>query len=284
MKKYIIKFALLAFSIGLLTSCEEDTVTYSGENFVSLNNVASSRVSFRENVGIAKIPVNLAFARPNDVVITFTDSSDVAIPGVHYNMITPGTITIPAGETTANIEIEIIDNEDIDISRPLWIQLRTVSDSSVNLGLVDVGSYFKRVLIVNNDCTTNFDIWFGDLNVSKDGTVIGTATADFNESGDCNTLLITGELHTSAGEPDDPIIFTFSPNSPNSLTGTVTATEQLYKAGGYTQDGKTYDVNYATATGSVYNETTQTITLKSHVTINTLGAYDDQTIVLTPVE
>jgi len=279
MKKYIKHLVLLTAFVSMLTSCEEDTVTYNGKNFVSLNSVASTRLNFRENAGTSEIPVNIAFARSTDLVVNYTLTSEVAQTGVHYNDLTGGSVTIPAGETSANIRIQVIDNEDIDASKPLFLTLTDVSDSDVSLGLTDRGSIYKRFLIVNNDCTTNFDIWVGALKITMDAAVTD-ATGDFNEDGECNILLVDGVLHPN-GAPDAPITFTFTPSSPNSPTGTIVALEQIYQAGGYTQAGVAYDIKYS-ATGT-YNETTKTINIVSKNFIS-LGSFEDANVTIRPAQ
>ena len=59
------------------------------------------------------------------------------------------------------------------------------------------------------------------------------------------------------------------------------ADSQLYQAGGYEEDGVSYDIFY-TATGT-YNEVTKVLNVVSSARIS-LGAFADRTVQLTPVQ
>ncbi|KGO84759.1 hypothetical protein Q765_19820 [Flavobacterium rivuli WB 3.3-2 = DSM 21788] len=281
MKRYIYKIGLLAIAAAtFLVSCDEDTVSYSGENFVTLQNVASTSLRFFENAGTYSIPVTIAFPVDHDVTVGFTLTSDTAVEGVHYTL--PGnSIVIPAGQVTANIVIGIIDNDILDDSKVFQFKLASISDTGIALGIANPGSTTKRALLINDDCTTEFAIWFGDLNVASNGSNVGTAIGDVNENGDCNILLVTGLLHPGVGESDGPINFVFTPNSPGATSGTVVAESQLYQAQGYEEAGVSYDIFY-TATGT-YNEVTKVLNVVSSARIS-LGAFADRTVQLTPVQ
>lgn len=273
MKKYILKLALLTLSMGTLMSCEEDTVTYGGKNFVSFDNVASVRYPFFEHKGISEIPVNMAFPVSNDVTVSFTLTSPVAIEGVHYIVLTPGSITIKAGETSANIRIQVIDNDIMDDSKALDLTLTGVSGGDITLGLADQGSDYKRFLIVNDDCTTDFLEFFGKFDVTNDeGDVIGTATADVNENGDCNILLIKGVLEDQLeNETDKPILFEFVPGAGgNARRGTLKAYQQLYCEECYT-DPNGNKQTFLFEGGGRFNADTSTLDITGGIsTISTL--------------
>jgi hypothetical protein len=274
MKKYILKLALLTLSMGTLMSCEEDTVTYGGKNFVSFDNVASLRFNFFEHRGTAEIPVNMAFPKSNDVNVTFTITSTVAVEGVDYKVLTPGSITIPAGQTTGFIKIQVIDNDIMNDSKSLDVTLTGVSEGDISLGLTDQGSNYKRFLIINDDCTTDFLEFFGKFDVTNDeGDVIGTATADVNESGDCNILMIKGVLEDQLeNETDKAIQFTFvpGPNANGARRGTLTAFQQLYCEACYT-DPKGNNQTFLFEGGGRFNADTKELDITGGIsTISTL--------------
>lgn len=281
MKRYIYKLGLLAIAAAtFLVSCDEDTVTYSGENFVTLQNVASTSFRFFENAGTFTVPVTIAFPVDHDVTVGFTLTSDTAVEGVDYTI--PGnTVVIPAGKVTADLVINIIDNDILDDSKVFQFKLTSISDTGIALGIANPGSTTKRALLINDDCTTEFAIWFGDLNVASNGSNAGTAIGDVNENGDCNILLVTGLLHPGVGESDGPINFVFTPSSEGATTGTVVAESQLYQSQAYTEAGVTYDIFY-TATGT-YDEVTKVLNIVSSARIS-LGPFADRTVQLTPVE
>jgi len=232
MKKYIVKLALLALSTVAFVSCDEDTVTYGGQNFVSFDKVASTRYNAFENIGTAEIPVNMAFPKSNDVVVNFKIENSTAVEGVDYTVLTPGSITIPAGATTGYIKIQIVNNEVLNDSKSLEITLTGISDSNVALGIADTASVFKRFLIVNDDCTTNFLAFITKYNVINDkDVVVGTASADVNDSGDCNVLRLTGVLEdvNNNGTADGSYVdITLAPAAGDKDRGTITSDLQFY--------------------------------------------------------
>jgi hypothetical protein len=284
MKRYFLKLALVAISVGTLVSCEEDTVTYGGQNFVTFDVVNSTSLRFFENAGVSEIPVNLAFPKSNDVTINFTVASDVAVAGVDYNVLTPGSVTIPAGQTSANIRIEVLDNTVLNDSKPLEITLVSSTDTSVAVGLTDEGSTYKRFLIVNNDCTTTSFDWYGTLNFNTGGSTgfNGTAEADVNDTGDCNLLVITGD-YAAGGRTGLPVNFVFIPNSAApDASGTVTVDEQLYCEACYTEDEKDYNILISgTGTYNSTNATNKTIIVSITATVDGLGSFSPSTTVFT---
>jgi len=278
MKRYIYKIGLLAVAAAaFLVSCDEDTVSYSGENFVTLQNVASTSLRFWENGGDFKIPVTIAFPVDHDVTVGFTFTSNTAVAGVDYTL--PGnTVVIPAGKVTADIVIGVIDNEILDDSKVFQFNLTSISDSGIALGIANPGSKTKRALLVNNDCTTEFAIWFGDLDPVVNGASIGDATGDVNENGDCNLLLVTGDIYPNRTSTS-PIVFEFRPNSPGATSGTIRIQKQLYEAGGYDDDGTALDVFYEGS--GTYNEVTKVIRITGHTSLS-LGSYPDATTEFRP--
>lgn len=243
MKRYILKLALLALSTTALVSCDEDTVTYGGQNFVSFDGVASTRYNAFENIGVAEIPVNLAFPKSNDVIVNFDITDSQGVEGVDYVVLTPGSVTIPAGQTTAYIRIQITNNDILNDSKALNITLTGLNDSDVALGLLDTGSKMKRFLIVNDDCTTNFLEFVRQYNVENGGIVIGTAVADVNDNGDCNILRLSGTLDTYTGGTDPGVYIdvTLAPAGGNKNVGTIssfpqTACAKCFGANGISND------------------------------------------------
>ena len=286
MKKYIIKSALLAtLAFATLTSCDEDTVTYGGQNFVTYENVANTRVSAFENGGIYEIPVNLAFPTSQDVTVSFEVTSDVAQAGVHYELLTQSPITIAAGETQTIIRINVIDNDILNDSKSLQVKLLEVtSDSSIAVGLADEGSYEKSVLLLNNDCTTNFFTWVGDLNWTRSGENAGSGTAigDVNSFGDCNILKIQEGSDFAYGPSQEfPVEFTFTPGTSGPNSGTVVAGEQIWCQQCYDEGDKSYDVLFK-ATGS-FNATTKKLIISGECFIS-LGSFGARQTVFEPAQ
>jgi len=295
MKRYILKLALLALSAGTLISCDEDTVTYGGTNFVTFDKVASTRYNFFENGGVSKIPVNLAFPKSNDITVTFTVTSTVAVAGVDYNVLSPGSIVIPAGQTTGYIEVEIINNEIMNDSKTLDITLTSVNDTSVSLGINDVASTFKKFLIINDDCTTNFIAFIGRYNSIDTETqnVIGSADVDVTETGECNLLNISGVLDNRIqNETDSYITFVLSPAGSNKNSGSLKADQQLYCEECYPNgNGGQETVSFAGGGSFVYSPNATDFKLKKRLLItgnlyfaSSTAAVTDTSVRLEPVE
>lgn len=117
-------FKTIAFLgiFALVSACYDDAGTDilpGGESFLELDRAGQATpvvnsTYLRRNDGTTyplSVQVNL-MGRPRATATTvnFTfDATSTAVPGLHYNQITPGnSITIPAGENTANIEFEVL--------------------------------------------------------------------------------------------------------------------------------------------------------------------------------
>jgi len=256
MKRYFLKSALLILSLATLISCDEDTVTYGGKNFVSFERVASNRITFFEHLGVSEIPVDIAFPVNHDVTVKFTVKSEngIAVPGVDYNVVS-NEVVIPAGATSGNIKIEVINNEIMNDSKALEITLTEISDSDITLGMKDAGSKFKRFLIVNDDCTTNFFDFVGDFYVTAGGDDIGIATVDVNDNGDCNIIRISGPITDFQGlVTDNYLQFTMAPGAgANPNTGSLTGVQQLYCSECFSNNGKQQTMLFSGGGSFSYN-------------------------------
>jgi len=258
MKKYIYKIGFLAIiAAGIFTSCDEDTVTYNGENFATLATPSFTTLRIPENVGVFKMAVSIAFPVSNDVTITYEVTSDVAVEGVDYTSAT--SVVIPAGQVTTDIVINVIDNEVLDDSKPLQLKLTSISDSSISLGIANVGSTTKTGLIVNDDCTTEFSIWFGDIVVSEGGSSTAS-TGGVNAAGDCNILVVTGDVFGFGAEDDKEIPILLTPSSEGATSGTVTIDDQLYC------QACSSNMNVNVKGTGTYNEVTKVITVNYTIT------------------
>jgi hypothetical protein len=253
MKKNLIKLSsLLLVSLFTLTSCEEDRIVYGGGDFVTFDAVNTTTISHSEADGVLEIPVNITMPQANDVVVNFTVTSDNSVAGTDYNLITPGSVTIPAGQTTANIQIGAIDNDIFNESSILNVTLTSVSVPGIAVGITDEGSYYKKVVITNDDCPTQFMNWFGSLSLYDVGYDTYAGTGSANETGDCDVLVVTGDV-AGGGIATGSFDFFFVPDSEGATSGTINVPSQLY----CTACSGGLDVNYV-ATGT-YDETTNTI-------------------------
>ncbi|MHA3789693.1 hypothetical protein ACX0HA_15915 [Flavobacterium hauense] len=259
MKKYIFKIALLALSLSTLVSCDEDTVTYGGQNFVTFDKVASTRLIAIEDKGDFATPINLAFPRSTDLVITV----DVTIPdgspaeeGVDFT-IPSRTVTIPAGETSVNFIVSVINNDIKNDSKPIDITIKSTNDESVAVGISDIGSPYKKLVLLNEDCPTRFTELLGSFNVyNSDNEVIGKAEVDINDSGDCDVLRIKGVIEdVLQNETDTYIEITLKPIGTDATRGTVTGFQQLYCTECYNNSSNGFNETWLFTPGGSFNAT-----------------------------
>lgn len=288
MKKYFLKLAFVALGVTTLVSCEEDTVTYGGKNFVTFDEVAKRNFPFFENGGTSEVPVNMAFPVSHDVTVDFQVAENGALAGTHYNLLNT-QVVIPAGETTGYISIQVIDNTILNDSKSLDIKLTAIDDSNITLGLKDDYSLDKRFLIVNDDCTTTSFAFLGKLNfkTSGGGDYEGEAEAEITEDASCNQLLISGDFSGLGRTQAAPIRFAFAPtgSAVPASSGTISAYEQLWCEKCYTSDGKTYNILFS-ATGSYStlgtNKDNWRMIVSGTTTIDGLGSLTETTVFTIP--
>ncbi len=228
MKKNLIKLSsLLLVSLFALTSCEEDRIVYGGGDFVTFNSVNSTTLSHSEAGGVLEIPVSITMPQANDVVVNFTVTSDNSVAGTDFTLITPGSVTIPAGQTSANIQIGAIDNDVFNESPILNVTLSSVSVPGIAVGIKDQGSYYKKVVLVNDDCPSQSSLWYGTVSVMDVGYPPAfPATAAATEEGDCDIVEITGDL-AGFGQ-SSTFQFFFIPAFEGATNGTIEVPEQIY--------------------------------------------------------
>lgn len=281
MKRNILKFGSFLFAAVLLTGCEEDTVTYNGADFVTLQNTATTTISVTENVGTVTIPVDITYAQSSDVTVSYTITSDDAVAGVNYNILTP-TIVIPAGATTANFQIQIVNDDEFNLARSIDFQI-TETSTGIAAGLAtDEGSFKKTISISNDDydCPTQFNYWLGDLAVDANGTDLEATGAG---GASCDILYVNGDLANWGTTATHAISFTS--DGGDGETGTVEVSQKIESAYELS-DGTVVDVWYNGE--GIYDVTTGEITIEYSVdayqgTTN-LGYFETGTTVITLAE
>jgi Calx-beta domain len=260
MKKNIIKLASLLFAVPFfLVSCEEDVVTYNGSEFVTLTDVNFSTLNVTETSGTVSIPVQITNPQSGDVTVNFTITSDDATEGVNYTVLTP-SIVIPAGQTSATFQLQVIDDLDFNTNRTVNFEITSTSVSTIGVGIADVGSYMKAIVIGNDDydCDTQFNYWLGALSIEDVG--YNTISSSGVAGTDCDLLTVTGNISgwdSSTPENNNHVI-TFVADDASGETGTVSV-HSLIDAGYTLSSGASYDVYYDGE--GVYDTTTGEITI-----------------------
>lgn len=265
MKKSFYKFgALCLIAAGLLTSCEEEKVVYGGSEFVMLQDASFRTINVTEASGTIEIPVLLTNPRSNDVTVQYTITStatantDEAVAGTHYNVVNP-TLTIPAGETSAVLKIQVVDDEDFNKPRVLELTLSGTSDTGLEVGLGgDEGSFHKTITIGNDDfdCPTDFNFWLGPLSIEDVGypSTSGNGSAGVN----CDVLTVEGNLPGDSSAGNRTFLIEFTAFGSDSSAGSVIVQPTFVRnvaSGGTTYEGKYEgEGTYDTSTGEIVIE------------------------------
>lgn len=227
MKNILVKLSSLFLFVGILTSCEEDKVMYSGGDIIMFSNTDAG-VSVNENAGQADLTVLLSKEYTSEVTVNFEVTDDTAIQGTHFS-ISGTSIVIPAGETSGKITINLVDDNDGNPARTFGIKLlsSSISDATIGLG-GDEGSYAKTVTIANDDCPTQANLWYGNLSLLDVGFDATAGTGSANASGDCDIILVQGDVAGGGMTPPDGTLFYLTPDFEGATTGTVEVPAQTY--------------------------------------------------------
>lgn len=252
MKNILVKLSSLFLFVGILTSCEEDKVMYSGGDIIMFSNT-SAGVSVNEDAGQADLTVLLSKEYTSEVTVNFEVTDDTAIQGTHFS-ISGTSIVIPAGETSGKITINLVDDNDGNPARTFGIKLlsSSISDATIGLG-GDEGSYAKTVTIANDDCPTQANLWYGNLSLLDVGFAATAGTGSANASGDCDIILVQGDVAGGGITPPDGTLFYLTPDFEGATTGTVEVPAQTYCV----NCSEGMDAKF-TGTGT-YDQTTKTI-------------------------
>ncbi len=247
---------LLALSFVLVLSCtkyDPDEFRYSGETFVAFENINSPSVSFIENGGLGRIMFSITAPQTVDTEVNF--SIEELSVSVAYT-IPSLTVVIPAGEVDGFFEILPIDDEDISPSTRLRLKIASVSPN-LKIGMSEIGSYQKDIVLVNDDCPTSFNLWFGAVSAQDVGFGAVNAIGSGNDNGDCDIIRFTPPstnfVAWSAGALSSvPHDFTLVPAFEGATFGTATLEPTVI--------GDNVNVNYGGAIGVVSSEILYTIT------------------------
>ena len=253
MKKLKILFSFIL--ISLLFSCEEEDnllKTFNQYTFISFLET-SSTLNVLENTSVVSIPVYVSEPQSSDITVTIVPTNGTAESGVHYSFVAT-TITIPAGEYEGEFLLNIVNDGSFNDSRKFNIELST-SATNLTLGLSgEIGSYKKEVVIVNDDCPTQYAYWFGSLSIEDVGYGSTPGSGSANINGDCDKLIITNNLPGAPGATNSIYELILTPSNPSGSQGTVVVNETPTRTGisnGTVTAVYTGSGTYDTATGEI---------------------------------
>lgn len=284
MKKFIYKASLLGLvAATLLTSCDEDTVVYNGGTFVQFTEaVNTATLPVTEASGIVSIPVSLSTAQKSDVTITVTVTSEDAVVGENYNVITP-TVTFAAGETEKNIQIEVLNDDDFNLARTLVVTIASAAPSTVTLGLSGMASTTVKNVVISNDdydCDTDFNYWLGALSGVTTSGDAGSFSATGSGGANCDILTIKGDLANWSAPDRDEYVLTFTAED-SSGSGSVSVSTVVDDAYVY-DDTTTFIIKYE-ATGTYDTETGEIVldyAVNAYIGSANQGYFDQGTTVI----
>lgn len=128
-----------------LYSCKEQYTTYSDAEYVMFADSLSTNMVEKSNSRFT-VPIASTVARDYDRTfgVEVVDAGSNAVEGKHYRIIS-NTVTIPAGKTSANVEVEgIYDN--IGATDSLGFRLRLVMNSALKWDLYKDSDMTKVVM------------------------------------------------------------------------------------------------------------------------------------------
>lgn len=168
--RLIIPFIFCALLFAM--SCENDRIIFEpSTNFVQIG--TDNTVVVTEDSGTAVATMfELGSPAALDVVVNFTVSSD---DNARFETSVPltggaGSVTIPAGDTSAGFTLTPVDNFDVDGGIDITVDI--VSSQGVPFGIA--GEEFARVSrvisIADNDCPITITDWVGTYSVSENFT------------------------------------------------------------------------------------------------------------------
>tara|TARA_R110002051_G_scaffold318824_2_gene401729 strand:+ start:1458 stop:2333 length:876 start_codon:yes stop_codon:yes gene_type:complete len=244
MKNFI---KLFIFTIVIaFSSCEEEkNITLDvGPGFVQFDGASASLPEESTNaVTVTVLYGNTAESNTNGINVNFT------LEGANASRIniTPsnGTLVIPAGETSADITIESIDNIDVDGNLEFTINLSADSDVPVGIAGEALQNVSYAITIIDNDCP----IVLEDMQGTYSGTdnwyasAGGPLSVSFAASYDGTTYLTTGLGHVWLANPEywgEPVVTAYQvPMTIDEITGDVTIPYALTATTTY--NGDLYD-------------------------------------------
>jgi len=237
--------ATISDATGTLTIVDDDTAPT-----LSINDI-----SFTEATGDATLTVTLSKVSGQDVTVDYATSDDTATAGTDYTAGT-GTITIPAGSTSATIDVAVKEDSLDEVDETVKITLSNPTGATIADGI--------GVITINDD-DTGPTLSINDVSYTESGSA-GNATFTVTLS-EASAQDIEVDYATSNGTAASGSDYTAS-------TGTVTIL-----AGNTSQ---TFNVPVLVDTLDEANETaTLTLSNASNATISdatgTLTIVDDDT-------
>lgn len=130
MQKFTLSICSVCALIVLgLSSCKDDD-----EPFVKPKlSVATETVTIGENGGKAEVEIVLDKAAPTDITVEYSLGGTAVSPADYSVVGTEGEIDIPQGQTSATIEINIVDDATYEGNETIEIELQDVNSDDIEI-------------------------------------------------------------------------------------------------------------------------------------------------------
>lgn len=274
MKKRFLTILVVGALVASCSKEEPGDYLYTGKDFVSFANINATNISISEDAGSAQIKVQLS--RPQSVATTVTVTVEELELNVGYSI--PSTqVVIPAGEFEGNFVINPVNDNLNSPATRLKVTI-TAATPDMKIGMREVGSYTKNITIVNDDCPTKFNTWFGPVTVQDVGYGSVPANGSGNAVGACDILRVVAATNfvswTSGADTAVNHDFTLVPDFPNAPTGVATiAPTRVGQANfNFPNAPSTPGEVLYTITFGEYNETTKVIEVDYQMRVRQLSS------------
>lgn len=173
MKNILKKISLLASLCLFIVACEEDVnPTFTPEGgFVQLATDGvgvTANTTLLENAPSPSITtIILDSPKSNDVVIELNVTSS---DNSRFDIVSGTSLTIPAGEVSANLVIQPIDNFLTDGDVEILVELS--QNNSLDLGVAGDGNFSvsRTISLLDDDCPISINDWVGTYTVFENFT------------------------------------------------------------------------------------------------------------------
>lgn len=165
MKKYI---SLIVLALVALTSCEEDLLVYdTPDGFIQLSAESGTITEDTTTPIVTQVLLGTG-SNESGVSVSFTVTS--ADPTRYTVSPSTGTIDIPAGEFSADIEITPVDNIAADGDLEVVIELSSNNPLPIGIGGEANFNTARTITIVDNDCPVDINAFVGTFTVFENFT------------------------------------------------------------------------------------------------------------------
>ena len=207
MKKIIYLFIIFS---AFVMACEDREFLVS-DVFVKFDQTATQAAEADAGGDNVFVPISITSTgdRSSDITVDI-QLTGTAVAGVHYLLVSPTTLTIPADAYSVDVEIQLLQNNTTDGSVDLNIEI--VSNSAnLQIGFPgpDALNSVHTVTFVDDDCAFDISIFDGTYDVNEDNGAF-LYTAEVTATGP-NTIQVTNiwdfgmtvEVTLDATDPDN---------------------------------------------------------------------------------